>query len=320
MARIRTVKPELFKHEELFDLEKSSGFPLRLSFIGLFACSDREGRFKWRPRALKLDIAPYDTFDFEDALNVLVTAGIVEKYEVDGECYGWIPTWSKHQTINIREAQSTLPAPIEGVVVRAPVTHVHAHAGTDEGYAHEYRGVNVAPALRETIFARDNHTCARCGAKDDLTVDHIFPQCIGGTHAPANLRTLCRPCNSARPVVGQALLDDLASDGFTLEDMQRMCMHVHAPGEGKGKEGKGKGREKEGKEILVELKPDDDVTKIFAYWQKIMDKPRAQLDDKRKRLIASALKKYEPRAICEAILGCSKSEYHMGVGVGSNGT
>ena len=31
MSRIRTVKPELFKHEELFDLERETGLPIRIS-------------------------------------------------------------------------------------------------------------------------------------------------------------------------------------------------------------------------------------------------------------------------------------------------
>ena len=46
MSRIRTVKPELFKHEELFDTELASGLPLRLAFTGLFTVADCEGRFK----------------------------------------------------------------------------------------------------------------------------------------------------------------------------------------------------------------------------------------------------------------------------------
>ena len=46
MARIRTVKPELFRHEELFLPEKESGLPLRLSLIGLFTVADTKGRFK----------------------------------------------------------------------------------------------------------------------------------------------------------------------------------------------------------------------------------------------------------------------------------
>lgn len=35
MARIRTIKPEFFLHDELFELEKETGLPVRLTFIGL---------------------------------------------------------------------------------------------------------------------------------------------------------------------------------------------------------------------------------------------------------------------------------------------
>lgn len=240
MARIRTVKPELFKHEDLFDAEVESGLPLRLAFIGLFTCCDREGRFKWRPRALKLDIMPYDHIEFDVVLDKLTAAGFVQKYEVDGELYGCIPTFLKHQAVNQREAKSSIPGPDDEGAVCLPAAHVHAHATQSRGGEYQYNGVNIAPALRDTILARDGHRCARCNATDDLTIDHIFPRSIGGTHAPTNLRVLCRPCNSARPVAGQALIDDLAKDGLTLDDMQRMCMHVQAHGEGKGKERKGK--------------------------------------------------------------------------------
>lgn len=76
--------------------------------------------------------------------------------------------------------------------------------------------------------------------------------------------------------------------------------------------------EPEQEQTLVERRgasPDVDVVStIFAYWQKTMDSPRAQLDDKRKKAIKTALKLYEPRQLCEAILGCSKSDFHMARG------
>ena len=34
----------------------------------------------------------------------------------------------------------------------------------------------------------------------------------------------------------------------------------------------------------------EDIAKIFGYWQKTMNSPRSKLDDKRKRIIKSALK------------------------------
>jgi hypothetical protein len=69
-------------------------------------------------------------------------------------------------------------------------------------------------------------------------------------------------------------------------------------------------------QALVERRsasPDRDVVaEVFAYWQKTMDSPRSQLDDKRRKAIKGALKLYEPRQVCEAILGCSRSSWHMG--------
>lgn len=58
----------------------------------------------------------------------------------------------------------------------------------------------------------------------------------------------------------------------------------------------------------------DVIPEIFAYWQKVMDSPRSQLDDKRRKTIKAALKLYEPRQLCEAILGCTKSDFHMARG------
>lgn len=61
--------------------------------------------------------------------------------------------------------------------------------------------------------------------------------------------------------------------------------------------------------------PDRDVVgDIFAYWQKTMESPRSQLDDKRSKAIKAALKTYDPRQVCEAIKGCSRSDFHMARG------
>lgn len=137
MGRIRTVKPELFKHGELFDAEQDAKLPLRLAFIALFTCCDREGRFKWRPRELKVDCLPHDNVDFAKVLDALSACGLVSKYEVEGQVYGCIPSWNKHQHVNLREAQSAIPAPEQGTHVHAPVRHVHARG---EGKGKEGKG------------------------------------------------------------------------------------------------------------------------------------------------------------------------------------
>jgi hypothetical protein len=113
MGRIRTIKPEFFTHEELFDLEEKEGLPVRLAFIGLWTICDREGRFKWRPRSIKAQILPYDNVDFSRVLDALATRGFVVRYASEGVEYGYVPGFSRHQVVNFKEAQSTLPEPSE---------------------------------------------------------------------------------------------------------------------------------------------------------------------------------------------------------------
>lgn len=110
MARIRTIKPELARHELLFELERETGLPVRFAWALLPTICDREGRFKWRPRDLKLDILPYDDCDFSRVLDAWLTRGQVVKYRVGREWFGWIPTFKKHQNVNNKESPSSLPA------------------------------------------------------------------------------------------------------------------------------------------------------------------------------------------------------------------
>jgi hypothetical protein len=109
MARIRSIKPEFFRHYELWEAERDSGLPLRVAFIGLWCVADRAGRFKWRPAQLKIEALPYDEVDFSRVLDALTTRGFLVKYTVDGVDYGVIPSFAKHQVINNKEKASDLP-------------------------------------------------------------------------------------------------------------------------------------------------------------------------------------------------------------------
>lgn len=120
--RIRSMKPEIHQDEELWDLEQDTGLAVFRAYTGLWGCSDREGRFEWRPRMLKSNILPYWDGDFEEVLSALVSIGKVIKYEVNGRYYGWCPNMKKHNSFNAREPESVLPGP------PAETTHVRARA------------------------------------------------------------------------------------------------------------------------------------------------------------------------------------------------
>lgn len=109
--RSRIIHPEAFRHEALADLEQKSKMPLRWYYAGLWCVADREGRFEWRPRRLRAEIAPYDSHDFEKVLEFLASGGFIVRYEVDGEVFGLIPRFARWQRFHQREAQSELPAP-----------------------------------------------------------------------------------------------------------------------------------------------------------------------------------------------------------------
>ncbi len=111
MARIRTIKPDFFRHLGLFKLEQETGLPIRIAFAGLWTACDREGRFKWEPETLKLDCLPFDNVDFSRVLDALTSRGSIVKYVVDGREYGFVPSFLEHQVVNNREAESKIPVP-----------------------------------------------------------------------------------------------------------------------------------------------------------------------------------------------------------------
>jgi 5-methylcytosine-specific restriction endonuclease McrA len=51
---------------------------------------------------------------------------------------------------------------------------------------------------REEIKRRDGYRCVYCGSSEDLTIDHVVPQCKGGKTDSSNCVAACRSCNLAK--------------------------------------------------------------------------------------------------------------------------
>ncbi|WP_422865807.1 HNH endonuclease [Corynebacterium phoceense] len=53
---------------------------------------------------------------------------------------------------------------------------------------------------RQIVFARDGHTCAKCGAYGN-EVDHIDNRRGPGYDSLENLQVLCTPCHKAKTTI-----------------------------------------------------------------------------------------------------------------------
>lgn len=114
MARIRSLKPECFKDEDLATLP----YEARLLFMGLWCFADKEGRLEDRPKYLKAEIFPYDNINIEKYLNMLCSPNInerpdkvfIRRYVVNGRKYIDIPEFLKHQSPHHTEKESILPS------------------------------------------------------------------------------------------------------------------------------------------------------------------------------------------------------------------
>jgi hypothetical protein len=104
MARIRTIKPDFFTSEDIVSLSPCA----RLLYIALWCEADRAGRMQWRPRTFKMRYMPADDVDIESLCGEIQKAGLVILY---GEGFAYIPSFAKHQHINPRESESSLPDP-----------------------------------------------------------------------------------------------------------------------------------------------------------------------------------------------------------------
>jgi 5-methylcytosine-specific restriction endonuclease McrA len=62
-------------------------------------------------------------------------------------------------------------------------------------YVRVPRDTHRRKITRRAVFARDGWTCQYCGARANLTVDHVVPRSKGGPSTWENIVASCAPCN-----------------------------------------------------------------------------------------------------------------------------
>ncbi|HUQ36952.1 MAG TPA: HNH endonuclease [Aestuariivirga sp.] len=60
---------------------------------------------------------------------------------------------------------------------------------------------DVVNVFKLKLFELFDNQCFRCGAADQLHIDHHIPRTLGGKLEPGNLVVLCRRCNNAKGTI-----------------------------------------------------------------------------------------------------------------------
>ena len=96
MARIRTIKPEFWTDEKIVQLP----YQARLAFIGLWNFCDDEGRLMDEPDRIKMQVLPADDVNMEIVIDILVSSGLIERYENEESSVLVIKNFLEHQVIS----------------------------------------------------------------------------------------------------------------------------------------------------------------------------------------------------------------------------
>lgn len=144
MARIRTVKPDLWGDEKLGKLPRDA----RLLFIGLLNFADDAGRLRGDPMLIRSQVFPYDEIDVAPLLADLCASGLLVPYQTNGEHFLWIRNFLKHQKLDHPSAP-VFPSPPRTLTRASP----KAQRGLTERSPQEGKG-REKEGIREGIRER----------------------------------------------------------------------------------------------------------------------------------------------------------------------
>lgn len=133
MARIRTIKPEFWKHEDLSALPEAT----HMLAAALLNHADDEGYFNANPGLVRAECCPLrePSVSVHDSLNLLLKVGYLRLGTgVDGKRYGHIVKFDEHQRVN-RPTASKIKA-----MEIAWEDSVSDHGGLTDGSSPERKG------------------------------------------------------------------------------------------------------------------------------------------------------------------------------------
>lgn len=103
MARARFIRPEFYTDEKVGELS----YGARLLFQSIWCQSDLRGVFEYSAKSLRAVTFPYDegltSGTVQEWLDTLESKGMIARFEEGDKTWGYVPKWSRYQTISGRE-------------------------------------------------------------------------------------------------------------------------------------------------------------------------------------------------------------------------
>lgn len=118
MHRRRSISSGIWENEVVQALSD----PAFKIWVGVWSVSDRNGVFPWRPLKWAMRFAPRNINEAEQLFQELLHGGLVEKFEAQGEAYGFSVKWSRHQDPHIDEPP-VYPMPSSANFTPCPPRH-----------------------------------------------------------------------------------------------------------------------------------------------------------------------------------------------------
>lgn len=184
----------------------------RLVLVALAETALSDGTRACRSRAQIAEVALVDEKTVQRRTSALLKRGLI--VEGNQQALAHLPANSRPKVYDIQIPYVAFPAvdlinaeraqrgeppltpELRPELEAAPDRRRRKDAGMILGPQRQRTG--ISDALRQFVYERDGYRCLRCGATEDLTLDHIHPWVLGGTNSVENLQTLCRPCNSRK--------------------------------------------------------------------------------------------------------------------------
>ena len=144
MARIRTIKPDFWKHEDLSELPPET----HMLAAALLNYSDDEGYFKANPKLVKADCCPLreDSSNIRRSLDDLSNIGYIKLFTgTDGKEYGQVIKFLEHQRVD-RAKPSTIKKLEDSTKDRRKIDE----PSTPEGKGREGKGIEPTSAKKPT--------------------------------------------------------------------------------------------------------------------------------------------------------------------------